>query len=117
MDSLFGPARDKGGLSFAVEKRGSGTHGRLRRRVALDAHRHAPASRHHDVAGATRAARQVGGDLYGYYALAEGTLLANCIDSDRESITTKMVYKGCGAHDLRIGATKQGAAACVPLIN
>ncbi len=39
--------------------------------------RHAPASESYDIAGATRAARQVGGDLYGYYTRAgDGLALA-----------------------------------------
>jgi LacI family transcriptional regulator len=57
--------------------------------------RQAPASDHYDVAGATRAARQVGGDLYGYYVRAEGELALALGDVAGKGMPAALLMSAC----------------------
>lgn len=54
-----------------------------------------PASEHYDVAGATRAARQVGGDLYGYYIRAEGELALALGDVAGKGMPAALLMSAC----------------------
>lgn len=57
--------------------------------------RAAPASERYDIAGATRAARQVGGDLYGYYARAGGELALALGDVAGKGMPAALLMSAC----------------------
>jgi sigma-B regulation protein RsbU (phosphoserine phosphatase) len=57
--------------------------------------RHAPASEHYDIAGATRAARQVGGDLYGYYVRSGGDLALALGDVAGKGMPAALLMSAC----------------------
>jgi LacI family transcriptional regulator len=57
--------------------------------------RHAPASKHYDIAGATRAARQVGGDLYGYYVRSGGDLALAIGDVAGKGMPAALLMSAC----------------------
>jgi sigma-B regulation protein RsbU (phosphoserine phosphatase) len=55
----------------------------------------APASEHYEIAGATRAARQVGGDLYGYYARRGGELVLALGDVAGKGMPAALLMSAC----------------------
>jgi hypothetical protein len=57
--------------------------------------RQSPASERYDVAGATRAARQVGGDLYGYYTRAGGDLALALGDVAGKGMPAALLMSAC----------------------
>lgn len=57
--------------------------------------RQAPFSESYDVAGATRTARQVGGDLYGYYARAGGGLVLALGDVAGKGMPAALLMSAC----------------------
>jgi DNA-binding LacI/PurR family transcriptional regulator len=57
--------------------------------------RRAPNSENYDIAGATRAARQVGGDLYGYYDLAEGAVVLALGDVAGKGLPAALLMSAC----------------------
>jgi sigma-B regulation protein RsbU (phosphoserine phosphatase) len=57
--------------------------------------RHAPASKHYDIAGATQAARQVGGDLYGYYVRSGGDLALAIGDVAGKGMPAALLMSAC----------------------
>jgi LacI family transcriptional regulator len=57
--------------------------------------RQAPESASYDVAGATRAARQVGGDLYGYYTRAAGGLALALGDVAGKGMPAALLMSAC----------------------
>jgi sigma-B regulation protein RsbU (phosphoserine phosphatase) len=57
--------------------------------------RQAPPSERYDVAGATRAARQVGGDLYGYYVRTEGGLALALGDVAGKGMPAALLMSAC----------------------
>lgn len=57
--------------------------------------RGAPSSRAYDIAGATRAARQVGGDLYGYYARPGGSLALALGDVAGKGLPAALLMSAC----------------------
>lgn len=57
--------------------------------------RHAPASEQYDIAGATRTARQVGGDLYGYYVRSDGELALALGDVAGKGMPAALLMSAC----------------------
>ncbi len=55
----------------------------------------APKSESYDIAGATQAARQVGGDLYGYYPLDEGELVLALGDVAGKGLPAALLMSAC----------------------
>jgi DNA-binding LacI/PurR family transcriptional regulator/serine/threonine protein phosphatase PrpC len=54
-----------------------------------------PASEDYDIAGATRTARQVGGDLYGYYARSGGALALALGDVAGKGLPAALLMSAC----------------------
>ncbi|HWQ13757.1 MAG TPA: PP2C family protein-serine/threonine phosphatase, partial [Roseiflexaceae bacterium] len=57
--------------------------------------RRAPVSEDYDIAGATRAARQVGGDLYGYYVRSGGALALAIGDVAGKGMPAALLMSAC----------------------
>ena len=57
--------------------------------------RHAPQSEDYDIAGATRPARQVGGDLYGYYVRPSGALALALGDVAGKGMPAALLMSAC----------------------
>jgi LacI family transcriptional regulator len=57
--------------------------------------RRAPLSSEYDIAGATRAARQVGGDLYGYYERPDGALAIALGDVAGKGLPAALLMSAC----------------------
>ena len=97
MGSLFGPAKNRSGLSFAVVKwdreitAGCGIAWRW----------------------AAGARRQVGGDLYGYYALAEGTLVLALGDVAGKGLPAALLMSACAT--ALAGTIQQGMSPAATL--